>query len=112
MNKIPSLKHKRQKWIAQLPDPTQWIRGSLRQAYLRCGQVQCRCHRSKRFRHGPYWYLTRTATKGKTQSALISLKHLRTIREGLKAYGKLWKGICEISEINLVLLKKGAQEGK
>ncbi len=106
MNRKPlHLKKDRDRLAAHLPDPDQWIRGSLREAYLNCGRAQCRCHGAKRYRHGPYWYLSWTDSKGRTKSSLISPADLGRIRKGLNAYGKLWESICKISEINVALIK-------
>ncbi len=105
------LKQKRQEIIKQLPAWDGVIRGTLRQYFLTCGKAGCRCQRSKRFRHGPYWYVAVSGRKGKNKMRMFSAKQLPPIRQGIAAYERLWEGLCEISEINMELIKMmGKQE--
>jgi len=48
----------------KLPPWDTIIRGTLLRYRLTCGKPTCRCHRSKQYRHGPYWYVW-VALKGK-----------------------------------------------
>lgn len=91
--------------VAKLPPWDQLIRGSLVRYYLTCGKPGCRCHRSKRFRHGPYWYVTVSVRRGKTKAYLIPTQQISQVRRAIAGYQKMWKGLCRISQINLTLLK-------
>jgi len=96
----------RNREIGKLPPWSQIIRGTLKRYRLTCGKPACRCHASKRFRHGPYWYVA-VSHEGKKKLALIPAKQAARIRRGIEAYHKLWKGLCRISEINLKEAKEG-----
>lgn len=75
---------------------------------LTCGRTNCRCHRSKEHRHGPYWYVAVAYGKGRRQKMiLVSKDQRRKVAEGIRAYKTLWKTLCRISEINLDLLRRG-----
>jgi hypothetical protein len=81
------------------------IRGTLLRYRLTCGNLDCRCHKSKRYRHGPYWYVGVSYAKGRQRRYLLREDQVQRAREGIAAYKKLWKALCRISEINLALLK-------
>lgn len=96
---------------AQAPPLLDVIRGTLLQYRLTCGKPQCRCHQSKRQRHGPYWYIAVSYAGGRQRRYLIPVAHVARARRGIAAYRKLWKALCRISEINLALLKLEREEG-
>jgi hypothetical protein len=47
------------------------IKGTVTVQRLTCGQPTCRCHKSARWRHGPYYYWT-TKVAGKTVGWVLS----------------------------------------
>mgnify|MGYP001568432663 FL=1 len=96
----------RDRAIAKIPRWTCIIRGTLQCHYGPCGKIACRCRKSKRYHHGPYWYVA-ISTAGKKERVLIPTNQALGAKEAIAAYNKLWKGLCRISEINLALLKKG-----
>lgn len=81
------------------------IRGTLLRYLLTCGKPQCRCHRSARDRHGPYWYVAVSYAGGRQRRYLIPRAHVARARRGIAAYRRLWAGLCRISEINLELFR-------
>ena len=95
----------RDRLIAKLPPWSQLIRGSLVHYYLTCGNPGCRCHRAKRNRHCPYWYVTVSYAAGRQKRYLIPPQKLPMARQGIAAYHRMWKGLDRISELNLALLK-------
>ncbi len=95
----------RSKAIRELPDFGQTIRGTLVRYTLTCGNPGCRCHHHKRFRHGPYWYVTVSYAKGKQKRYLLAADQVEQVRRGISVYQKLWRGICRISELNLAALQ-------
>lgn len=99
----------RDREIAKLPPWTRVIRGTLMRYYLTCGKPSCRCHRSKRYRHGPYWYVG-ISDGGKKRMLLVPARQAAKVKEGISTYARLWKRLCRISEINLALLKAGGSE--
>ena len=56
--------------------------GSLSKVFQECGKPACRCHKAKRYRHGPYYLWTRKV-KGKTVTRQISSEHASLCREWL-----------------------------
>lgn len=97
----------RAKTMANLPPWDQIIRGTLQHLQLACGKPNCRCHRSKEDRHGPYWRVG-VALKGRRVKTVgISARQVPRIRQAIRAYQKLWAGLCRISQINLELIKAG-----
>lgn len=96
----------RHREIAKISPWTRIIRGTLQCHYGPCGKRACRCRKSKRHHHGPYWYVA-ISTAGKKERVLIPAHQALGAKEAIAAYNKLWKGLCRISEINLALLKQG-----
>lgn len=45
--------------------------GSLTKSYSRCGKINCRCQKHKKYRHGPYYQLT-WKKNGKTVTRYLS----------------------------------------
>lgn len=86
----------------RLPDV---IRGTLLRYTLTCGNPDCRCRRSKRNRHGPYWYVAVSYGKGRQRRYLLPAGSVARAKKGIAAYGKLWDRLCRISELNLDLLR-------
>ena len=95
----------RDKKAAKLPAVREVIRGTLKRYYLTCGNHGCRCHRSKEYHHGPYWYVCVSYKGGGQKRYLIHRGQLQQVRQGVLAYERLWQGLCQISDINLKLVK-------
>ncbi|MFN2240359.1 MAG: DUF6788 family protein [Thermoanaerobaculia bacterium] len=95
----------REKVLRGLPEFRSLIRGTLVRYMLTCGNQNCRCHRNKRFRHGPYWYVTVSYAGGKQKRYLLAADQVEQVRRGISVYQKLWRSICRISELNLAALQ-------
>ena len=54
--------------------------GSLSKIFQKCGKSSCRCHKGKRYRHGPYYFWTRKVD-GKTLTRKVSATEARQCRE-------------------------------
>lgn len=75
------------------------IKGTVTVQRLTCGQPTCRCHRSARFRHGPYYYWS-SKVAGKTVSWVLSREEGRlylTWLRGRRQLGRVLEKMCEIS---------------
>ncbi len=97
------LKKQREKLIKLLPEWETIIRGTLREVFAPCGKKKCKCKQGQL--HGPYWYLAVT-TRGKTNLYYLPQKQMaEEVAQGIKQYNKLWDILCEVSEINIKLLK-------
>lgn len=99
------LQAKRRREAAKLPPIEEVIRGTLLRYMLTCGKRTCRCHRSVKDRHGPYWYVAVSYPGGRQRRYLVPAGHVARARRGIQAYNRVWAGLCRISEINLELLK-------
>lgn len=106
MPSVSRLRRSQAMEIARLPAWPEIIRGTLRPYQIPCGRQNCRCRRSKRHHHGPYWYVS-ISHEGKTKMVLIPVSQRMRVKRGIAAYHKLWKQLCRISEINLMLVKGG-----
>ena len=97
----------RKKVVDGLPDAAELVRGSLVKRYLRCGKVECRCHRGKG--HGPYYYLMTTLGPGKTRMVVISKEQLPEVGRWVKNFTEYKKRLEKIAEINTHLLQAERQ---
>lgn len=103
-----SLRAQRERLIAQMPPWASIIRGSLMRYANECRSRGCKCHRGMAFRHGPYWYLVIHRGKGKQKLYLVPARKLPRVRQGRKAYDRLWSNLVRLSELNLLILKSEA----
>ena len=101
--KIEELREKRQQLIESIPPWNEVIRGTVYETYACCGKINCKCKKDDKFRHGPYYYLS-FGDKGKTKMQFLHKDIKRNVENCVKQYNRLWKNLCELSEINLKLL--------
>ena len=81
------------------------LRGSLREHANRCGNLHCRCRRSKNpVLHGPYQYLSHRYGN-KTQTLLLTQSKLPHAKAWVANYKGLIKTIYELCEVNFRLLR-------
>lgn len=100
-----ALRAQRVQLIAQMPPWSSILRGSLMRYANECRSRGCKCHRGKAFRHGPYWYLVIHQGKGKQKLYQVPAPKLPQVRQGRKAYHRLWNNLVRLSELNLLILK-------
>ena len=79
-------------------------KGSLLKCYQTCGTTGCRCHRYKKYRHGPYWWWS-TKVDGKTRSILVPEGMLSEVRSYIDNYKLLKSRIGEMEEISEKIIK-------
>lgn len=104
-----SLIRARERAVTRLPPWSTIVRGTLMRYYRTCGKQRCRCYRSKRHRHGPYWYLAVSWKGGRQKLYAIPPALVPEIRKGIAAYDTLWRQAYRIAEFNLALLKQGGE---
>ena len=95
---------KRRKEVVQKASLEDIIRGTLIKRYLECIRLSCKCHKNKRNRHGPYYFLT-IRKKDKSYHTYIPKEKIKKVKEWIKNYDKLWEVIEEVTEINKKLIK-------
>ncbi len=69
---------------ASVATPVPMRRGSVSQRYMKCGQKECRCHRDRQARHGPYYCLTRKEGE-KSHSRYLSAQQVQIARHQVEA---------------------------
>ena len=79
-------------------------KGSLSKCYQTCGNPGCRCHRDKKYRHGPYWWWS-TKVDGRTRSILVPEGMLSEVRSYIDNYKLLKSRIREMEEISEKIIK-------
>ena len=79
-------------------------KGSLAKCYQTCGNPGCRCHRDKKYRHGPYWWWS-TKENGKTKSILVPEGMLSEVRLYVDNYRLLKSRIRILEEISEKIIK-------
>jgi len=79
-------------------------KGSLFKCYQTCGNPGCRCHKDKKYRHGPYWWWS-TKEDGKTKSILVPEGMLSEVRSYIDNYRLLKSRIKILEEISEKIIK-------
>lgn len=80
------------------------IRGSLLKRYLECARINCRCHKSKGNRHGPYYFLA-IRRKDRTKHVYVPQGMVKTIRKWVANYNRVWAGVEAITDINIKVIR-------
>jgi len=102
-SKIRKLNTRKQKIAGILPPLTELVRGTFIEWYQVCARKNCKCHKSKKDRHGPYYRIS--FTKGnRTYHIYVPLKNIDKARRWVENYNKVWQGIEDISAINTELI--------
>ena len=86
-------------------------KGSLSKCYQTCGTSSCRCHRDKKYRHGPYWWWS-TKEKGKTRTILVPPEMLSEVRSYIDNYKLLKSKAKKLEEISERVIKTRIGEHK
>jgi len=79
-------------------------KGSLTKCYQTCGNPGCRCHKDKKYRHGPYWWWS-TKEEGKTKSILVPEGMLSEIRSYIDNYRLLMSMVKQLEEISEKIIR-------
>ena len=77
-----------------------WV-GTVLRRFLPCGRKSCRCHRNRRYRHGPYFYWTRKL-KGKTVSTLLNPDQGRLYQDWVRNRQRLHKTLGRMYAVSRV----------
>ncbi len=79
-------------------------KGSIAKCYQTCGTTGCRCHKDKKYRHGPYWWWS-TKVDGKTRSMLVPEGMLDEVRIYIENYKFLKSKVKLLEEISEKIIK-------
>jgi len=102
--KIEKINKEKQEVINNLPPLDKLLRGTFIESYLECIRKKCRCHKAKKYRHGPY-YRVSYGKDGKMHHVYVPLKIRKEVKWWTENYNKLWEAIEKISALNIQLLK-------
>jgi len=94
----------KQKLLKQLPPLGEVVRGTFIKCYLECIRPNCKCHKGKKYRHGPY-YRVSYGEKGRIHHIYIPLNMIKTVKKWTENYNKIWQGIEDISKLNIKIIK-------
>ena len=97
---------KRERFVAQLPDLRQVLRGSVVTRFRRCGQSSCHCARKRDPGHGPAFYLMVTVEAGKTVQVYIPSEHKDEVAAWVENFQRARRRLEEVSTLNRALLKR------
>lgn len=103
--KIKIIERKKQELIKGLPSLKKVLRGTFIEWYQVCARANCKCHKDKKYRHGPF-YRVSYSKGGRSHHIYVSSKEKKQAEEWTENYNKLWEGIEAISELNIQILKE------
>lgn len=106
-SQVKKLNKMKQKVAENLPALTEVLRGTFIKWRQVCARRSCKCHKSKKYQHGPF-YRVSFSKKGRSHHIYVPLKDKKKIKIWVDNYNKLWQGIEEISQINIKLIRLGA----
>lgn len=98
------LMKKKKEVVDGLPPLGEVLRGTFIKVRLECIRPNCRCHKDKKYRHGPYYRVSYGKGK-KVHHIYVPLAWRKKAREWTKNYQKVWEGIEKLSALNIRLLK-------
>jgi len=78
--------------------------GALYWRYIECRKRGCQCQKDKKYRHGPYPYLT-YVEEGRIKVRYVGKEELSIVEEGASRYVVFWRNMARIREINKLILK-------
>jgi hypothetical protein len=86
-------------------------KGTLSKCYQTCGTASCRCHKDKRYRHGPYWWWS-TKKGGRTKTILVPQEMLSEVRSYIDNYKLLKSKAKKLEDISEKIIKTRIKEHK
>ena len=88
--------------VADVPDLTAVLRGSVRKRYVRCGKKGCHCQEGRG--HGPVYYLSVSLGAGKTKQITLTEETYELAQQYVHNYAR-WKEVLEeASSLNREIL--------
>jgi len=105
-NQVQKLNKLKQEVSKKLPALTKVLRGTFIEWYQVCARKDCKCHKSKKYQHGPFYRVS--YSKGnRSYHIYVPLKGRKKIEKWVNNYNKIWQGIEDISELNIKLIRAG-----
>jgi len=104
MKEIDKLKEEFERVKTKICSISYLKKGSLSKCYQTCGNKSCRCHKDKKYKHGPYWWWS-TKEDGKTKSILVPEGMLSEVGSYIDNYKLLKSRIKILEEISEKIIK-------
>ncbi|MGB9642874.1 MAG: DUF6788 family protein [Candidatus Ratteibacteria bacterium] len=101
---IKKLRKEKQRVIEVLPPLDEIMRGTFIKCYLECIRANCKCHKGKRYRHGPY-YRVSYGKAGRMHHVYVPIRMKNQVKKWTENYIKLWEAIEKISEFNIQIIR-------
>ena len=103
---LAELEAKRKRLLKKLAESGDMRRGSVSEAYRRCGKANCTCTGSEHPGHGPFYAFTRKVA-GKTQTVQLRAgPELDKLLEEVRSYHEFRAGVEELVELNEEICKR------
>ena len=87
-----------------------FLRGTLIERYLTCGNPRCKCAAGER--HGPIWYLSVTLDASHRTGFTIPEEMVDQVRQWIENYQDIKDRLEKISDINRELLRRDKKARK
>lgn len=106
LSRLPTLALRRrlEGLAKQMPTHSEFLRGTLIERYLTCGNPNCKCAAGER--HGPNWYLSVTLDAKHRTGITIPAEKAGQVRRWIENYQDLKDRLEKISDINRELLRR------
>jgi len=104
MGKKEKIAERKKEVVNSLPSLGEVLRGTFIEVYLECIRPRCKCHKGKKYRHGPYYRVS--YGKGKrVHHIYVPLAWKEKAQEWTRNYQKIWDAIEKISALNIEMMK-------
>ena len=77
--------------------------GSVVKVFQECGKPYCRCHKNKKYRHGPYYFWTRKVN-GKTVTRKLTPEEATQCQQYIQNYRKLQSIIKSMQKVSSLVM--------
>lgn len=102
-DRAAKLRKRLRRVVAEVPDLTEVLRGSVRERYVRCGTEGCHCHTGEG--HGPVYYLSVSLAGGASKQVTLTPEGYERAQRYADNYALLRSIVEEVSSINRELFR-------
>jgi len=111
MDDIKKLKDEFERLRRKVCDIGYFKKGSITKCFQTCGNKNCRCHKDKQYRHGPYFMWT-SKEKNRSKSILVPEVMVEEASAFIEDYKKLKELIKSMEDISEKIFKSRIIEHK
>jgi len=106
---ITNLTKEKRRTAGKMPALTEILRGTFIKCYLECIRPNCRCHKNKKYRHGPY-YRVSYGKKNRMHHIYVPIHLKEMVQKWTENYEKIWQAIETISALNIKIIRKSSRK--